>query len=287
MKRQLFLMAIMAICSATTLMAQGIVRTGIYMQDGTMHFVRPTTDLHVKLTVEHSQFVPGEYARYAQSMLGVRASLAARSSAKITEVSIEQGKAMAVVPCADSDEGASVAKELPTYRLDNRSMTVEQQAQSAADMIFALRRHRKELITGEAGENVFGAGLRSALDEIDRMENECLSLFFGTTKHSVKHYVYPITPRSEEMCYMICRFRDDAGILPMEDLSGDAIMLTIAPAAVDLMGARIATEKDKIKADYAFPAECKCTLTCGTTIIDEEQISIYQYGKVATIVPVQ
>ena len=51
MKRQLFLMAIMAICSATTLMAQGIVRTGIYMQDGTMHFVRPTTDLHVKLAV--------------------------------------------------------------------------------------------------------------------------------------------------------------------------------------------------------------------------------------------
>ncbi len=252
-----------------------------------MRFVHPTTDLHVKLTVEHSQFEPGEFARYAQSMLGVRASLAARSSAKITAVAIEQGKAAAIVPCTQGDEAASVAKELPAYRLDNRSMTVEQQAQAAADMIFALRRHRKELITGEAGENVFGTGLRSALDELDKMESECLSLFFGTTKQSVKEYVYPITPRSEEMCYMICRFRDDAGILPMEDLSGDAIMLTIAPAAVDLMGARIATEKDKVKVDYAFPAECKCTLTCGTNIIDEEKMPIYQYGKVATIVPVQ
>ena len=213
MKRQLFLMAIMAICSATTLMAQGIVRTGIYMQDGTMHFVHPTTDLHVKLTVEHSQFVLGEYARYAQSMLGVRASLAARSSAKITEVSIEQGKAMAVVPCADSDEGASVAKELPTYRLDNRSMTVEQQAQAAADMIFALRRHRKELITGEAGENVFGAGLAAALEKIAAIEKQILDMFYGTTTTAIQEYRYTITPTAEQTSYTVCRYREDEGVV--------------------------------------------------------------------------
>lgn len=287
MKRHLFLNVVIAIFAIGTVMAEGVVRIGIYTQDGKVHFVKPHTDLAVVLEVEHTQFTPGEFARYAQPLLGVRASLAARSSVQIVQVSVKEAKVEREVPQSKSVEAAP-AKALPAYRLDNHSMTVEQQARAAADMIFSLRRHRKELITGEAGENVFGAGLRSALDEIDKMENECLELFYGKTLHAVKRYVYPIEPRADEMCYMICRFRDDVGILPLEDLSGDAIMLTISPSEADLMGARVATEKDKVKADYAFPAECKCTLTCGTTVIDEEQIKIYQYGKVATIVaPVQ
>lgn len=52
-------------------------------------------------------------------------------------------------------------------------------AQDAANAIFSLRRHRIDLVTGEAGENVFGAGLKAALEEIDRLEQEYLSLFLG------------------------------------------------------------------------------------------------------------
>jgi hypothetical protein len=37
--------------------------------------------------------------------------------------------------------------------------TTEEQAAATAEMIFSLRKHRLDLITGEAGENVFGGGL--------------------------------------------------------------------------------------------------------------------------------
>ena len=53
----------------------------------------------------------------------------------------------------------------------------EDAAQQAAQMIFSIRKHRMELITGEAGENVFGGGLKDALDALDEKEQELLELF--------------------------------------------------------------------------------------------------------------
>ncbi|HAY31196.1 DUF4831 family protein, partial [Alistipes sp.] len=65
----------------------------------------------------------------------------------------------------------------------DKQSTVEKSAESmaadAANMIFSLRRHRLDLVTGEAGENVFGGGLKAALDEISRLEQEYLALFLG------------------------------------------------------------------------------------------------------------
>ena len=52
-------------------------------------------------------------------------------------------------------------------------------ARNAAAAIFSLRKHRLDLISGEAGENVFGAGLPVALERLDRLEQEYLELFLG------------------------------------------------------------------------------------------------------------
>lgn len=49
-------------------------------------------------------------------------------------------------------------------RLSLVEKSPESMAQDAANAIFSLRRHRIDLVTGEAGENVFGAGLKAALE---------------------------------------------------------------------------------------------------------------------------
>ena len=68
---------------------------------------------------------------------------------------------------------------LPSQCRDTQTPGTEQQAAAAADMIFSLRRSRKELITGDAGENVFGGGLKDALEALDAKEQAYLELFLG------------------------------------------------------------------------------------------------------------
>ena len=65
-------------------------------------------------------------------------------------------------------------------------------------MIFSLRRHRLDLVTGEAGENVFGGGLKAALDEISRLEQEYLALFLGKQYRQTVAREYNALPSKDE-----------------------------------------------------------------------------------------
>ena len=86
-------------------------------------------------------------------------------------------------------------------------------AQDAANAIFSLRRHRIDLVTGEAGENVFGAGLKAALEEIDRLEQEYLSLFLGKQFRQRIVREFSVVPSKDEPATVVCRFSDTAGLL--------------------------------------------------------------------------
>ncbi|MBQ5855268.1 MAG: DUF4831 family protein, partial [Alistipes sp.] len=172
---------------------------------------------------------------------------------------------------------------LPDFRMDNRAMTVEQQAAAAADMLFSLRRHRKELITGEAGENVFGAGLAAALEKIAAIEKQILDMFYGTTTTAIQEYRYTITPTAEQTSYTVCRYREDVGVVDKADLSGTPVMVVITPAQVDTEGLPFATEKDKVKRSFTIAAQCKVELFVGTQTMDSLSIPMFQYGKTGVL----
>ena len=70
---------IFTLCCVATMSAQGVVRTGLYAKDGVVLYSDPQSEVTVAVTVKSTLFTPGEFARYAQKMLGVRASLAVLS----------------------------------------------------------------------------------------------------------------------------------------------------------------------------------------------------------------
>lgn len=267
---------IFTLCCIATVSAQGVVRVGLYAKDGQMVYSAPKSSVAVTLSVKSTHFVPGEFARYAQKMLGVRASLAEKRQTEILSAAICETE-----PAAQAVEPVTPVAEtlLPIYKTDNRAQSVEQQAAAAAEMIFSLRRSRKELITGDAGENVFGAGLAAALAKIDAMEQQCLDMFYGTTTTKVDHYSYTITPTATEKNYILCRYRDGVGVVPVADLSGDPIMLCFIPSAVDSSAMPLAGEKDKSKAPFLIPAQCKVELLLGTKTLAAAEREIYQYGE--------
>ncbi len=268
---------IVTLTLATTLSAQSLVRTGFYMENGNPVISNPQNSVTVSITVEKRSFIPGQFARYAQKMLGVRASLAERTETSIVAAELSElipsGELVKVEP--QTVEGI----ELPPFRFDNRAMSAEQQAQAAADMIFSLRRQRKELISGDAGENVFGAGLKAALEYIEKTEKQCLDMFYGTNVRSVEQYRYTITPTASEKNYIVCRYREGVGILPLSDFSGDPIMVIITPTDGDTSSLPFATEKDKVRTEFLVAATCDIELLCGTDSLATLQMEMFQYGK--------
>lgn len=268
---------VFALSVAVVASAQSIVRSGFYIENGTPTISNPKSSVTLTITVERSTFKPGVFARYAQKLLGVRASLAERTETKLVSVNL-----LAVEPATapvSTVTGGVEEPILPAFRVNNSAMSLEQQAEAAAELIFSLRRHRKELIMGEVGENVFGAGLAAALSQMDAMEQQCLTMFYGTTVTEVKESRFTIVPTSTEKNYIVCRYRENEGVLPLSDLSGEPVMVTFTPAKINLLSLPVATEKDKVTSEYLIAAECKVELFMGTASVATLELPVFQYGK--------
>ena len=90
MKKILVLIA--AMLTVSTVAAQQTINNHLVgvatTADGTQQLTEPSTFIAVDITVEQEQIIPGPYARYAQKLLGTRASLVERSSFAVTDASI-------------------------------------------------------------------------------------------------------------------------------------------------------------------------------------------------------
>ena len=155
----------------------------------------------------------------------------------------------------------------------DKQSTVEKSAESmaadAANMIFSLRRHRLDLVTGEAGENVFGGGLKAALDEISRQ----------TVARE-----YNALPSKDENTLVVCRFSDTAGLLPDNDLSGRPITLEMTPEK-KAEASPLANRNKEIKGGvfYRIADMVNCRLTDGNRQIAQARMPIYQFGVVVQV----
>jgi hypothetical protein len=118
-------------------------------------------------------------------------------------------------------------------RTSTSVMSTEDAAQQAAQAIFAIRRHRMELITGEAGENVFGAGLKEALKTLDLKEQEYMELFLGKKITTTSTHIYTIALEQNTTEYTLARFKSQAGLLPASANDGNIIALKLTPSATE------------------------------------------------------
>ncbi len=199
MKLRLLALALV-VCGGAAAQNPYIALQGADETSGGIVVSQPRTVLAVDVTAERDVTLSGPYARYAQKFLGVRAPLTDKMSWAVTGASVALLDPKA---CLDAPAPAQPSRtvmshatsedEFSRLQADKNDMAVlalEDAAREAANTIFSLRRHRIELITGEAGENVFGEGLKAALAEIERLEQSYLELFLG--KRVVNHRDPPL-----------------------------------------------------------------------------------------------
>ena len=284
--RKLLFVAAMLIASAiySDASAQHLekMRVGRYKEGDKVVIAEANTTLKVKVVIEYDEFEAGPYARYAQKLLGTRASFVNRAEYRVVgaDVALMDDNDHGFTQNFDRFEGHSISdQKIQIDRMTTSEMSVESAARQAAETIFKLRKARLEMITGEQGEGVFGGGLESALREIERLESAYLELFYGrrALSYETRTYVLPLT--SDNTSMTISRFSVDDGLVALDDLSGDVIFLNINPSDMEYPAS---DEKGVIAIRYANNAEVSVCL--GNRVLVSRVMPIYEFGETVMIV---
>ncbi|WP_295936658.1 DUF4831 family protein [uncultured Alistipes sp.] len=255
-------------------------------------FSQPRTVLGVDVTVEQDVTLSGPYARYAQKFLGVRAPLTDKTSWAVTGASVAL---LDPADCLGAAAPASPSRRVMTYatsedefsrlQADKNDMNVlalEDAARAAANTIFSLRKHRIELITGEAGENVFGEGLKAALAEIERLEQSYLELFLGKRVLTSETRRYVVYPNADKKQYVVCRFSAADGLLPESDLTGDMVLLQIEPSG-DTASALEASAKDSNVVPCRVADPSVCTVIAAGREYVRAVLPLFEFGRTINV----
>lgn len=163
---------------------------------------------------------------------------------------------------------------------------IEEKAKEASDFIFSLRKKRMEFITIDVDNPFDGDALKYMFSEINRLENEYLSLFIGKsyTETVSKTILYtPSKPEGESS--IAFRFSLSKGILASNDLSGNPILVEIEPEAIPESYSSffnlMALNSDKNKFDqiyYRIPINALVKISDGKNELASKRLLIYQYG---------
>jgi hypothetical protein len=191
------------------------------------------------------------------------------------------GSSAAEETAAEEDE---VEVEPPVH-ISQQAKTQEERASEVAQFIFSLRKRKYELITGEV-DIAFSSndGLKVALNEINRMENEHLSLFVGKTVKQEATYAYDVAPAPLQPTCALFKFSAELGVQPL-DGQGRAIALELHPenkyAAVGISPA----EKDGSSFKLRLPDVAQVRLLDEKEELQRGRFWIYQNGTMVSIRP--
>ena len=296
MKRIISLMslAVLACGAATAQNTPYKAVVGTYIDaSGALSVSDPSTSVAVDLIVEKEQTVVGPYARYAQKFLNMRGSLVDKTvySLKGVKLAVTGGEDVIAdaVPAAEVTEtsymgsASEFAKVLPD-RMSATAVSEEEAAANAAQAIFSIRKHRMDLITGEAGENVFGAGLKDALAALDAAEQEYLELFFGkrVVTTSVERVVVSMVEGVQS--YAVARISSSAGVVAADAKDGDAVTLEVAPSGRARLSSIVEADpksKTAVKVRVADPSTC--TVKVGDKVLTSAVLPLFEMGRTAYI----
>lgn len=273
------LLAVVFVSLACDASAQQVVkqRIGTYKESGNVVISEATTTLVVDLTVECEEFEAGVYARYAQKYFGKRASLVSRMSYSLVggDVAVLDAPSYYAAPANGVNECAVIAgDEVMIDRLTSDELSQEQAAKQAAERIFELRTARQDIILGEYGDGVYGAGLEAALREIDRLESEYLKLFYGTRTVTTTSHRYIVPVSADMPNQVIARFNSDEGLLAKDNVAGDIVMVAITPSEMSYPESNI-----KGTVAYRYANNATVVVSFAQDALARRVLPIFEFGE--------
>ena len=176
-------------------------------------------------------------------------------------------------------------ERVPVQQSQVVEKNVERRAEEAANAIFALRKRRMEMIIGDAGEGLSGDAMRAALEELNRMEQEYLSLFIGKSSFDTQSAGFEVIPdpAQAKQLYVAFRFSENQGLMMRDNVAGRPIVLELTEFDSRQLSATNANDTDKgRRVSYRIPKVMPARLSDGQNVLLEMRVPMYQFGVVMT-----
>lgn len=159
----------------------------------------------------------------------------------------------------------------------------ETKAKEAADMIFKIRSNRYRILVGDTDATYSGEAMKSAVDALEKLEKEYLSLFVGQSVALEQKASFELTPvPGPEQMYVAFRLSDNEGLVSPDNVSGKPYYLTLTPEPIAEPTVYGKPSKPAASIIYRIPAICGVTLSDGLGNILQTRIPVYQLGKECT-----
>ncbi|PKQ65499.1 hypothetical protein BZG02_00380 [Labilibaculum filiforme] len=164
--------------------------------------------------------------------------------------------------------------------------SMEEKAEEAAHQIFKLRKRRFKILT--ANYEVLppdGKAYELIVKELEKLENDYLSLFIGKRVAFAENFEFLYTPKSGETGGVIFRMSPQTGPVGVNDLGGKPIRIdfknletTRELAIVPTAG--VTAQKQIF---YRIPGMADLSISNGKDILYKNRISIAQFGKITSM----
>lgn len=171
---------------------------------------------------------------------------------------------------------------VPVVKKVTEAKTTEEKAREAADFIFKLRKRKSKLITGQYEVMPDGAAIEALIPEVDRIEQEYLSLFIGKTiSDTVVRYFEIVPAKGKENNFSLGYFNDKTGFSVPGGKDGQALTAEIIPALK--VPATKPAEEPKPTAKQAVvkfrTADIsRVRIRLGNQLLFESKLPVYQLG---------
>ena len=273
------LLAAVFVSLACDASAQQVVkqRIGTYKESGNVVVSEATTTLVVDLTVECEEFEAGVYARYAQKYFGKRASLVSRMSYALVggDVAVLDAPSYYAAPANIVTESVVTAGDkVMVDRLAADELTQEEAAKRTAERIFELRAARQDILLGEYGDGVYGAGLEAALREIERLESEYIKLFYGTRTVTTTTHRYTMPVSADMPNNVIARFNSEEGLLAKDNVAGDIVMVSVTPSEMSYPASN-----PKGTVAYRYANNANVVVSFAQEVLARRVLPIFEFGE--------
>ena len=143
---------------------------------------------------------------------------------------------------------------------------------------------RTELIKGEAGENVFGGGLKDALDALDAKEQAYLELFLGKKVVTTFTHRVAMPMSSSSQSYAVAKISSSKGILAAASQEGEAVTLNVTPSNNGRLSSIAEVDpKDKTAIQVRIADPATCVVMVGGKAVASAVLPIFELGRTAYI----
>ncbi len=187
--------------------------------------------------------------------------------------------------------------EVPVQRTVVEQKSVATRAGEAADFILELRTRRFDMLTGEYEVYPDGEAMDAAIQKLDEMESEYLSLFTGKTFTRVWERSWFVVPRAggDPSDQRLGFFSGQLGFVPGELMEGTPLEIHFAPA---VSGSGQSMMETPARGSFSFPGKTQgrdsnvvyfrspavtdLKIMLGEETIFEKHLSVFQAGRIIT-----